>query len=83
MNALHFKLRDTRHPVALAGVVVRCDGHERAVAVEDLTLHGCCIEGDFRIGETVRLKLPQLGEFAGSIRWSMLGKAGIRFEATP
>lgn len=80
MHALHFKLRDERHPVALDGRVTGSDGHERSTQIDDLTIDGCRITGDFLIGEAVAVTLPGLGTHRGKIRWSLLGKSGVRFE---
>jgi len=80
MNALHFKLREDRHCLAMDGAVVRDDGREHAVEVHDLALRGCSVSGDFLIGEIVTVRLPGVGDLMGRVRWSVLGRAGIRFE---
>ena len=47
--------------------------------VTDLSLDGCCLTGRFKIGEVVRVKIPRIGVHSAEIRWSFLGRTGIRF----
>ena len=71
--------RGRRHAVELDATVVRCDGTEVTSHVTDLSLDGCCLTGDFAIGEHVTVQIARLGRFAAQIRWAVLGKAGARF----
>ena len=55
------------------------DGIEQPSHVTDLSLDGCCLTGDFRIGEHLTVRVERLGEFPAQIRWALPGKAGARF----
>lgn len=54
-------------------------GIEGPSRVTDLSLDGCCLTGDFRIGEHLVVRVDRLGEFPAQIRWSLPGRAGARF----
>lgn len=47
--------------------------------VTDLSLDGCCLTGRFRIGELLQVKIPRIGLHSGEVRWSFLGRTGVRF----
>ena len=71
--------RGRRHAVELDAIVVKSDGAEVTSLVTDLSLDGCCLTGDFRIGERVTVRIARLGQFPAQIRWAVLDKAGARF----
>ena len=71
--------RRQRHAVRLDATVMRGDGTEVPAVVTDLSLDGCCLSGSFRIGEELTVKLPRIGKLPGIVRWSFLGRAGVRF----
>ena len=71
--------RGRRHAVELDAVVVKRDGTEMASRVTDLSLDGCCLSGDFSIGEHVTVRIAKVGQFTAQIRWAVLAKAGARF----
>jgi hypothetical protein len=79
MNSLHYKARPHRNLVALKAVVTESDGATRHVPVDDLSLAGCKVTGQFRIGDVVKVKLPRIGELDAQVRWAMPGSAGLRF----
>lgn len=79
MNSLHYKARPHRNPVALQALVTEADGETRHVPVDNLSLAGCKVSGQFRIGDIVKLKLPRIGELDAQVRWAMPGSAGLRF----
>ena len=54
-------------------------GGSIAADVTDLSLDGCCLTGRFKIGEIVELKIPRIGLHSAQVRWSFLGRAGVRF----
>lgn len=70
--------RGRRHAVELDATVVK-DGIEQPSRVTDLSLEGCCLTGDFRIGEHLTVRIERLGEFPAQIRWALPGRAGARF----
>ena len=47
--------------------------------VTDLSLDGCCLTGRFKIGELLQVKIPRIGLHSGEVRWSFLGRTGVRF----
>ena len=71
--------RGRRHAVELDAVVVKRDCPEVLSRVTDLSLDGCCLTGDFSIGEHLTIRIAKLGQFAAQIRWAILGRAGARF----
>lgn len=70
--------RGRRHAVALDATVVK-GGAEQPSRVTDLSLDGCCLTGDFRIGEHLTVRVERIGEFPAQIRWALPGRAGVRF----
>ena len=72
-----------RHAVALDASVIRRDGSAMASIVRDLSLEGCCLTGDYRIGEFVEIQIPPIGNFQAQIRWALMGRAGARFVRAP
>ena len=79
MDSLHYKARPARNPVSLTALVTRGSGGSQDVPVDDLSLDGCRVSGHFRIGDTVKLKLPRIGELDAQVRWATPGRAGLRF----
>ncbi len=73
--------RDDRQDVVLNGMAVRADGCEIPVEVRNLSRDGCSVfsEETIGIGEVIRLNAPPLDNVVGTIRWSLLGRAGLRF----
>jgi hypothetical protein len=65
----------------LSGTAVLADGRHIPVEVTNLSKDGCSLRSDelITIGELVRLNVPPLEEVAGTVRWSLMGSAGIRF----
>jgi Flp pilus assembly pilin Flp len=47
--------------------------------VTDLSLDGCCLSGRFKIGEVLQVKIPRIGAHSAEVRWSFLGRTGVRF----
>lgn len=70
--------RGRRHAVGLDATVSK-DGIDQPSRVTDLSLAGCCLTGDFRIGEHLTVRVARLGEYPAQIRWALAGKAGARF----
>lgn len=71
--------RGLRHNVRLHASVTRCSGAEVSAVVTDLSLDGCCLIGQFQIGERLTVKIPKLGSLAAEVRWAFMGRAGARF----
>ena len=72
--------RRQRHPVQLMAKVSRADCQEAEVAVSNLSLEGCCLEGWFQIGERLTIVLPRIGKLQGCVRWALFGRAGVLFD---
>lgn len=47
---------------------------------ENVSEQGCCIIGDFKIGECFVITLPKIGTVGAQVRWSIGGRAGLRFD---
>lgn len=77
----NFQQRGLRHSVRLDASVRRGNGADVAVVVTDLSLDGCCLIGQFQIGEQVTVKIPKVGSLTGEVRWAFMGRAGVRFES--
>jgi hypothetical protein len=82
MNSENWPDRRQRHRVQLEAELIQTDGSRAKTIVSDLSLEGCRVAGWFRIGDTVHLKLPRIGEVRGQVRWAMNGRAGVRFIPT-
>lgn len=79
MDNLHFRARAHRNVVNLAALLTRNNGGQQDVVVDDLSLDGCKINGNFSVGDKVQIKLPRIGTLTGQVRWSVFGRAGLRF----
>jgi hypothetical protein len=82
MNSEKWPDRRQRHRVQLEAELIHTDGSTSRTIVSDLSLDGCRVVGWFRIGETVHLKIPRIGDVRGQVRWAMNGRAGLRFIRT-
>ena len=71
--------RRQRHAVRLEAIVATSGGGSVATDVTDLSLDGCCLSGRFKIGEHLQVKIPRIGEHSAEVRWSFLGRTGVRF----
>ena len=71
--------RQTREPVDVEGVVHLANGEDKQVLIENLSPGGCCIAGEYRIGDRVELTVPGRGRLPSQVRWAIGGRAGLRF----
>jgi hypothetical protein len=71
--------RRHRHRVQLEAELIQPDGSTTRTIVSDLSLDGCRVAGWFLIGDSVTLRLPQIGTVRGQVRWALNGRAGVRF----
>lgn len=74
--------RDERHQVRLPARAMRPDASSFAVTVSNISYQGCQIEAEglLRIGETITIAMPRMGEIEAQIRWASVdGKAGALF----
>jgi hypothetical protein len=72
--------RDDRQPVQMRAVL-RFNGRELPVTVIDLSGNGCKIRclHVLPIGEVAQLEMPAFQPNPVSVRWSLPGRAGLRF----
>lgn len=73
--------RADRLPVHLTGLLHLSDGRKIGVVVTDMSAQGCKVSAHhlLPIGAIVQLLMPGQDLMPASIRWSMLGKAGLFF----
>lgn len=74
--------RRQRHAVRLEAVVTRDSGEAVTAKVSDLSLDGCCLSGNFLIGERVEVDITGVGKLSAEIRWAFVGRAGARFTSS-
>ena len=72
--------RRDRQPASFAGSVLLGDGSTIDVMVTDRSVEGCQISSahNLPIGETVTLECAS-HSLKASVRWALLGRAGLRF----
>ena len=71
--------RRQRHAVRLQASVTTSGGRSVVSDVTDLSLDGCCLSGQYKIGELLQLKIPRIGAHSAEVRWAYLGRSGVRF----
>ena len=75
----NFQERGLRHSVRLDASVTRSSGDEEPAVLTDLSLDGCCLIGQYQIGEQLTVKIPKVGSLVAEVRWAFMGRAGARF----
>lgn len=75
----YIRERGLRHSVRLDASVTRTGGADVTAVVTDLSLDGCCLMGQFQIGERLTVNIPKVGSLAAEVRWAFMGRAGARF----
>lgn len=75
--------RKDRHVVEIEAVVHRSDGTKQPVTLSNFSDEGCRIsgQGDFSIGERLRIAIPRMGHVKAQVRWALPGSAGAQFLA--
>jgi hypothetical protein len=73
--------QEDRYQVHMPGVACRQDGSRVQVRVDNVSREGCQLTSaeDFTIGEIIELELSGRSYLRAQVRWSLAGKAGIRF----
>ena len=46
----------------------------------DVSEQGCCVIGDFKIGECFVVTLPKIDTVGAQVRWAIGGRAGLLFD---
>ena len=74
--------RFDRDGVSLHGIAERADGREIPAQLTNLSKEGCRLETEetLKIGERVRVTMEMFDRVSGTVRWSLLGIAGVRFD---
>lgn len=73
--------RDEREAASFAGAVVLSSGERIPVTIMDISNAGCQVDADERIpiGDIVTLELTGEMSTEASVRWAVLGRAGLQF----
>ena len=73
--------RDEREPALLAGALVLSSGERVPVTIRDISNDGCQVESGelIPIGDMVTLELTGEMSTEASVRWAVLGRAGLQF----
>lgn len=74
--------REERRGVLLSGSVELADGRQIAASVTDVSRQGCRVQSDetLRIGDRLILHVAPFDQVAATVRWSLFGTAGVRFD---
>lgn len=76
----NLKDREQRRDKRVQGFARRSSGGVEAAIFDNVSESGCCIRGDFRIGEWLVVTIPTLGTFSAQVRWAIGGRAGLRLD---
>ncbi len=73
---------EPRRPVRIAGRVELERGETQDCLIIDLSPGGALIQVEraAAVGETVKLRLTENGEFAGTVRWRGARRMGVKFD---
>jgi hypothetical protein len=73
--------RADRQTVSLSGFALLDDARMIDIAVTNLSRDGCEVRTDelLKIGGIVRLTVPPFSDIRATVRWSLFGRAGVRF----
>ena len=73
---------EPRRPVRIAGHVEMERGEVQDCLILDLSPSGALIQLDraAAVGETIKLRLTENGEFAGTVRWRGEQSMGVKFD---
>jgi hypothetical protein len=71
--------RQRRHAVDLDATVVGSCGSATDTKVVDLSLDGCKLAGEYRIGDRIQVTMQRIGMLMAVVRWSLQNHSGARF----
>lgn len=73
--------RKDRHDIKVDAVVERTDGTSTHVTLTNVSRQGCRIDShhDFRIGEHLKIGIPEVGTVKAQVRWALSDSAGLKF----
>jgi hypothetical protein len=69
---------EKRRKGELRGFVRRGGESIEPAEFEDVSEGGCCIRGDYRIGEVLVATIPTIGTVEAQVRWSIGGRSGLK-----
>lgn len=74
--------RFDRDRVTLHGIAELPDGRVIPAQLTNLSKEGCRLETDetLKIGGRVKVTMEMFDQVGGTVRWSLLGKSGVRFD---
>ena len=80
-DPIEWQKRNVRCDVSLVGLARSARSGDQTVTVTNLSYEGCQIapEHDVQIGELMTLELTGVGPIQAQVRWTIGGKAGLRF----
>lgn len=81
MSADGLQPRSPRIAKRLQGFARRSSYGVEPAVFENVSEQGCCIRGDFKIGECFVVTLPKIGTVGAQVRWAIGGRAGLRFDS--
>ena len=73
--------RDSRETTSYPAIVTLAEGHRLPVTITNISNEGCQVEcaETLPIGQTVRIELAGDIKADASVRWAIVGRAGLRF----
>lgn len=80
MGAEGIHVRSDRSGKRLSGFARRSGFGVEPALFDNVSEQGCCIVGEFKIGECLVVTLPKVGTVGAQVRWSIGGRAGLRFD---
>lgn len=57
---------------------MRRAGVDQPALFENVSASGCCIVGEYPIGDTVIATVPDVGTVVTRVRWSIGGRSGLQ-----
>lgn len=73
--------RDNREPASFPAILVLEEERRIPVTITNISGDGCQVEGadSVPIGQTVRIELAGDISATATVRWAVMGRAGLRF----
>jgi hypothetical protein len=73
--------RDNREPASFPAILVLAEGDRVPVTITNISSDGCQVEGAdaIPIGDKVRIELAGNISADATVRWAVMGRAGLRF----
>jgi hypothetical protein len=78
VSAESIRKRAPRREKKVKGFARRSDSQVEPAFFENVSDSGCCILGDYKIGEWMVVSIPTLGTMQAQVRWAIGGRAGLK-----